>query len=267
MTNAYYITDRRVDRLGLGLDSERLPVKATEFLTKNHLDGRLLNHLDFGGWLDWKGPQPTFFDGRSEVVEDGFYQEYVQSFNGNGLIPLLTRYQPQLILMEYNAAPGWVEQLRHFPDWRLIYLDGCTAIYAHADYAKEFPTVSFPSLLTAKQIPQATDESTALLLQQIKPSKFEPWLEGFFKPQTYPMGLFSMGFFALKAEEFPSARDLFAEGLRRAGGGYEEFFFKLGISNLHLKNYPLGRTCLEDVLQLNPNDQPSLQMLNSLKNY
>src|ERR1019366_3870432 len=28
MTNAYYITDRRVDRLGLGLDSERLPVKA-----------------------------------------------------------------------------------------------------------------------------------------------------------------------------------------------------------------------------------------------
>jgi tetratricopeptide (TPR) repeat protein len=78
------------------------------------------------------------------------------------------------------------------------------------------------------------------------------------------MGLFSMGFFALKAGEYSSARDLFAEGLRCAGGGYEEFFFKLGVSNLHLKNYPLGKACLEDVLQLNPNDQPSLQMLNGL---
>src|SRR5579872_2906545 len=44
LTNAFYITDRRVDRLGLGLDPERLPVKAAEFLTEHHLDGRLLNH-------------------------------------------------------------------------------------------------------------------------------------------------------------------------------------------------------------------------------
>jgi hypothetical protein len=78
------------------------------------------------------------------------------------------------------------------------------------------------------------------------------------------MGLSNMGLFALKTMEFPSARDLFAEGLRRAGGGYDEIFFNLGVANLHLKNYSLGRTCLEDVLQLSPDDRPSHQMIDNL---
>jgi len=263
-TNAFYITDRRVDRLGLGLDAERLPVKAAGFLAQNHLDGRLLNHLDFGGWLDWKGPQPTFIDGRSEVVEDGFYNEYIRSFQGTGLMTLLIRYRPQLILMEYNAAPGWVEQLQHFPDWRLIYLDECAAIYASSDYAKDFPALSFPSLLPARQIPPQTDESITQLLQQVKPSRVQTWLEGFFRPRDYPMGLCSMGLFALKTGEYPSARDLFAAGLRRAGGGYDEVFFNLGVSNLHLKNYSLGRTCFEDALQLYPDNQSARQMMADL---
>ncbi len=143
-TNAFYVSDRRNDRMGLGLDSERLPVKAVQFMVQNRLDGRILNDLNFGGWLDWQGPQPTFIDGRLEVPEDSFYEQYRQSFNPAGLIPLLAITQAQLVVMEYNSSIPWADQLHRFQDWRLIYLDGCTAIYSRKDYAPQVPTLEYP---------------------------------------------------------------------------------------------------------------------------
>jgi len=80
------------------------------------------------------------------------------------------------------------------------------------------------------------------------------------------MGTFSMGLFALRTAEYESAQTLFMDGLRQTRGTFDEPYFNLGVSSLHLKQYRLGRLCLEDVLQLNPNDVPSKRMLQSLPN-
>jgi hypothetical protein len=57
---------------------------------------------------------------------------------------------------------------------------------------------------------------------------------------------------------------LFFETLRRTGGGYEETYFNLGVSYLHLQNNLLGRVCLERALQLNPENPSTRQMLAGL---
>jgi hypothetical protein len=266
-TNAFYLSDRRNDRIGLGLDTERLPTKAVEFMIQNRLDGQMLNDLNFGGWLDWQGPQPTYIDGRLEVPEDSFYGQYRQSFGPTGLIPLLAVYQAQLVVMEYNSSFPWADQLNHFQDWRLIYLDECTAIYARKDYAPQIPALSFSDFIKSRGIPEETDVSLIGQLQGLSPSKFSSWLDGFYHPQVYPMGTFSMGLFALRMGEYPTARDIFMEGFRETNGAYGEVFFNLAVANLHLKSYVLGRRCLQYSLGLEPHNPAAIQMLNSLGGY
>jgi hypothetical protein len=266
-TNAFYLSDRRNDRIGLGLDMERLPVKAVQFMIQNRLDGQMLNDLNFGGWLDWQAPQPTYIDGRLEVPEDSFYQQYRQSFGPTGLIPLLAVYQAQLVVMEYNSSFPWADQLNRFQDWRLIYLDECTAIYARKGYAPQIPALSYPELLKSIGIPQETEVSVMGQLQNLRPSKFSSWLAGFYLPQVYSMGTFNMGLFALRTGEYQASRDLFMEGFRQTNGTYGEVFFNLAVANLRLKSYVVGRRCLQYSLGLEPNNPAALQMLNSLVSY
>jgi hypothetical protein len=266
-TNAFYISDRRLDRFGWGVDKTVLPVKAVEFLNENNLNGKILNHLNFGGWLDWRGPQPTFIDGRLEVMEDDFYREYLQSYgSGPGLAFLMARYQPQLILDDYNAAPQWVEQLSHFPEWRLIYLDGCSVLYTVQGYAPQIPAIHLPLILRNYGI---TSDLTGdvQLAQNTPPSKWGAWFAGFYKPQNYPMELMSLGLLALHNGDYETAESFFAEGLRRAGGGYHEIFYNLGIANLHLRRYSLGKICLEKSLALEPGNQDTQRMLGELRYY
>ncbi len=266
-TNAFYLSDRRNDRMGLGLDTDRLPVKAVHYMIQNRLDGQMLNDLNFGGWLDWQGPQPTYIDGRLEVPDDSFYGQYKQSFAPAGLIPLLAITQAQLVVMEYNSAISWADQLQRFQDWRLIYLDECTAIYARKDYAPQIPALSYADFTKSIGIPSETDISVMGQLQNLRPSKFSSWIEGFYQPQFYAMSTFSMGLFAMRMGEYQAARDIFMEGFRQTNGAYGEVFFNLAVANLHLKNYAIGKWCLQYSLGLEPNNPSAIQMLNSLRSY
>jgi hypothetical protein len=261
-TNAYYISDRRVDRFGWGLGEICLPLEAVRFLRENHLDGRMLNSLDCGGWVDWQAPQPSFIDGRLDVMGDDFYRDYTESYEPGGLQPLLARYQPQLVLMDYNACGPWADQLKGSPDWRLIYLDTCSALYAAKDYAPQFQPVELYNLLPAFGISIFNNDEISAFVSQISPDRLGTWLGGFYKGQNYPLGLSGLGLFAMKYGQYWAAQALFLKGLQETGGGYGEIYFNLGIASLHLGNFSLGRLCLQDTLQLDPNNPEALRMLN-----
>jgi len=266
LTNAYYISDRRMTRLGLGLDTEKIPVKAVEFLAQNHLEGRIINDMGMADWLVWEGPQPVFIDGRQQVMGDKFYREYQESFKAGGLAALIESYQPSLIALEYNDTVPWAVQLKFMSDWRLIYVDGGFAIYAKKDYAPTIPAFSFSDLLRQENINMDSAQAIGLI-SGTQPTKWKTWLEGFYRPQTYPNELMSLGLMALHYGDYETAQNLFAESLRKAGGGYFEVFFNLGVANLQLNRYSLGKTCLQKALELNPGDSATLQMLASLQSF
>ncbi len=263
-TNAYYITDRRNERIGWGVDDQTLPVKAAQYLVQNHLDGKMLNDLNTGGWLDWQAPQPTFIDGRLEVPDDSFYRQTMETFKPGGLIPLLAITQAELVVMEYNTAMSWADQLNRTNNWRLIYLDECTAIYAREDYAPQIPILSLTGLLRSRQIADQDDATVEAQLRGLPLSRFDSWLNGFYQSQTYQMGDFSMGLFALRTKNYQAARDLFMEGLRGTTGVYGEVFFNLAVANLRLQNFSLGKLCLDDTLAIDPQNSSALQMKKSL---
>lgn len=259
-TDSYYVSDRRNDRIGLGLDYQVLPAKACQFLAQNGLNGRMLNDLNSGGWLDWQALQPTFMDSRLEVPEDSFYPQILQSYAPGGLIPLLAVTDAQLVVLDYNASWPWVDQLNRFSNWRLIYLDECAAVYARSDYAAQIPSLSFPTLLASLGIPPETGASSRSQLVGLSVSRWATWFKGFYQHQTYAMGDLSMGLFALRAKAYGPARDLLMEGFRRTNGPYPEIFLDLALVHLALGEPETARLCLEYTIQLDPQNKKATEI-------
>ena len=170
ITNAWYMNNNSFNKTGMGINASHQPVQAADFLVRNHLDGRILNSIGFGGWLSWALPQPVFIDGRLEVIKEDLYEELTRSWKGE-LPDLIMKYHPSLIVYNYLKYYPWTLQLREMSDWRLIYSDGLTAIFAHNTYA-----VSMPE----KKLPGISSDATPT-----NPLNFNHWIQGFWRQPDY----------------------------------------------------------------------------------
>jgi len=140
ITNAYYLSNNSFNKTGIGINKHHLPSGAADFLVKNELKGRLLNSIGFGGWLSWRVEQPVFIDSRLEVMQESLYEEITASWKG-GLAQLISKYNPQLIVYNYLKYYPWTFQLKEMPDWRIIFADGTSVIFARNDYASWLPAI------------------------------------------------------------------------------------------------------------------------------
>lgn len=171
-TDAWYLKNNSFNKTGMGLDEARQPVRAVKFLLQNHLEGRILNSIGYGGWLSWELKQPVFIDGRLEVMQEGIYREITDSWY-DGLPRLISVYHPDIIIYNYLTYYPWTLQLARMADWRLIYLDGAAAIYARSGYADPIPALDI-SALPPEEAP-------------ISGGRVFFWLRGFYQPVDYQM--------------------------------------------------------------------------------
>jgi hypothetical protein len=110
---------------------EQSPAKAVEFIKANPLSGPMLNDYRFGGYLIWALPEdPVFIDGRADVYEwSGLLGEF-----GNWAT---LETDPNVLLQKYkigfclltNQSP-MARVLPLLPDWKLVYSDGNSVIFA-----------------------------------------------------------------------------------------------------------------------------------------
>lgn len=170
ITNDYYLSNNSFNKTGCGINMSHQPAMATEFLLCNHLDGRLLNSIGFGGWLSWSLPQPVFIDGRLEVMKEPIYLEVTQSWNG-GLANMIAKYHPQMIVYNYLKYYPWTFQLKEMDNWRLIYADGIAAVFADSNYARDIPAIDLSNL-----------PSPEILSSRIKSND---WISGFYCSVNY----------------------------------------------------------------------------------
>ncbi len=263
-TNAYYISDRRQDRVGLGLDTEKQPVHAAQFLVDNQLDGRILNHLNAGGWLVWKGPQKVFIDGRLEVMERDFFTEYEDSLEPDGLEKLVAKYRPDILFFNPQAAAFWILELRKMPDWRLVYLDEYFAIFLRKGYAPQVGELDQGRLLQEKGVPKPAPGGAPILLGPPYPPAFKNWLEGFYRPQAYPDGLLNMATFYFESGEPQPAEAILLEAIRLTEKKYFDLYLNLGSLYFYTGRYGESRLCAERVLADSPRNPIALKILSQL---
>jgi tetratricopeptide (TPR) repeat protein len=170
LTGSWYPENNSFNKAGLGINSSQQPARATEFLLENKLDGRILNSVGYGGWLSWTLPQPVFIDGRLEVMQEPLYVEITRSWDGN-LKALTEKYRPSLILYNYLKYYPWTRQLARMEEWRLIYVDGSTAVFAIRNYAPQIPEIDPAKLSSIHEISTGNNSLS--------------WLEGFYKSPDY----------------------------------------------------------------------------------
>ncbi len=260
VTGAYYVSDRRTDRFGLGLDFGAQPVKACEFLVQNHLDGRILNQFDDGGWLDWKGPQKTFIDSRLEVFGGKFYSEYLRFNDSGSLEGLADKYQANILFFNPLNA-HWTMLLQSVPDWRLVYLDATAAIFLRRGYADQVPDLDYNRLLSEAGVSRSILSESSTLLQASPPPLWDCIWEDLYKPVVFPNSLQNLGIFCANSGHPEASESLFLEAIHQTGGRYYDFYYNLGLLYAYTGRRPEAALCMQRVLREKPGDPTARQIL------
>ena len=264
ITNAHYFSNRLSDRFGLGLDQETLPVRACQFLAQNHLDGRIINTLDAGDWLDWQGPQATFVDGRLDVMGEAFLEEYSASLGERGPEPLIEKYKPDIIFFNPLYALQWMAILNQRPDWRLVYLDECTALYLRKGYADQIACLDYDRLLMERGLSKSIVSQSPSLLSISPPSVWSNLVDDFYKPSDYSNGLLNLGIFTTYTGHPEVAETCLLEGIQRTHGRYYDYYYNLGCLYYYSKRYNEALACMKRVLRDQPQNPIALQIAQAL---
>jgi hypothetical protein len=269
VTDAYYRSDIRAERFGLGLDEEKLPVEASLFMAREHLDGRILNSPNFGAWLEWSLNEPVFMDTRWEVMGESLYRRYLDmTFSKNqsmgGLGGTLIQTGAQIVVFEPRIEGSWGGQLIRMPDWRLVYLDDSAAIYLKKGYRDDLPDFNWEGMVSSLGLHPVTREDLLSAFSGLGTSSLANWVDGFYRKWDFPWGLLNRSLMAQQygKPEVQLALDL--EMVRRTGG-FERPFLEMVIQDcMNLKNTPGARMGFQRLLQMDPGDKNAMKGFFSL---
>ncbi|OPX18385.1 hypothetical protein BXT86_01455 [candidate division WOR-3 bacterium 4484_100] len=268
ITNAFYI-EQGGGNFGLGLDRFVHPLGAAEFITRNRLQGRILNDMNHGSWLIWGVRQPVFIDGRLEVMKERFFKEYHLSHTKGGLKKLVKKYRPDMIIYDYSypEALAWDIDLMTMTDWRPIYWDHRSVIYARKDFAVEIPTLDFLQNIAQMKIDTTIDKKRAWDILRL-PSKGKSllWLEGFYREQYFPYDLMQMAFYAYMNLKFRAAEILYLEVLRRSRYHLKNVYYNLGAVYYFGGKYKKALYCYQRVLEEEPDNKKARARIFELRN-
>ncbi len=265
ITNAYYVAGLRTDRFGLGLNLIDLPVQACRFLHRYHLRGRVINQLDAGGWLDWRGySNQTFIDGRLSVMGKKFYTVYIQSLQQpQGLEGLIQKYHPQIIFFNPTLADLWTSDLSRMPrQWRLVYVDGAAAIYLQNSYAPQVPAITQHVLLSEHGISRAIVNHFYELVNQSYVTQRRTRWKDWFQPSRYSTSLLNLAIFSTYDQHPRTAVAFLLEDIKRTRGRAMDLIYDLGCVYYYAHQYLQSRICMQRVLIWNPHIAFAQQIVN-----
>jgi tetratricopeptide (TPR) repeat protein len=260
--DAYYIASRRPSRFGLGWNRIILPLGAAEFAMRAGLTGPVLNHLNFGGTLMWKLPQPVFIDGRLEVVGERFYDEYRQAFDSEeALEAAVSRYGVQWMVFPYAINPTLLKQLSRDARWRLAYVDDLSVIFvrqasgaiAPVDPSLDARIGADPRRIEVRSLPGLGGAA--------RPGEIRHWMAGLFHREDFPSVDFNLGLFHFFRGEPVRAERRFAAAIQETGGAYYEMYANLAATLYWQKRLPEARDCDRIVLESDPGNRLALDRL------
>src|ERR1019366_4176179 len=110
-------------------ESEQYPRAALEFMQRQHLNGKIFNLYEQGGYIEWNAPElKTFIDGRTDIfVYNGTFDDYLSAIWIRRPFYVLDKYQIDYVLLEPNLPLIYL--LEHSPAWRLIYSDKVAVLF------------------------------------------------------------------------------------------------------------------------------------------
>jgi hypothetical protein len=132
-------TEKYTYRRGAGVFEGILPVRASEFIKANDLQGRMFNSYNHGGYLIWQlwPERQVFIDGREDVyVKAGVIDEYLGAFDSRENWELLVaRHGIDYAVLNYpvEVPPSPDSSLDRLAfdrsSWALVFMDDAATVY------------------------------------------------------------------------------------------------------------------------------------------
>ncbi len=259
--DAYYIAHRRQDRFGIGWNELSLPVGAADYAGRAGLDGRVLNHLNFGGYLIWSRGQPVFIDGRLEVIGEEFFDVYRGILADAGALEsAVALYDIRWSVFPYGVAPRLLARLSADPRWTLAYVDPLAVVFVRTGTLA--PERIDPGA-RAELGPAATLDLRSVPQLGADPGRgaLARWLSGLVRRERFPSEPFYLGLFHYWRGDAARAAPRFAEAIRDSDGAYFETFLNLGSALYRLGRLDEARDCYRVVLERRPGNRVARQRL------
>lgn len=222
---------------GITIDKQSVPVDATEFLNKNKIYGRILNHLDFGGYLMFNYPEKVFIDGRLELTTPEFFNKYFNSFKANGLENLIREYDPEIIILPFTKAVSWWSYLIRNKNYRAVYFDGLAAIYLKNGKFGDIRE------LTAFDVKFNAYEDINSAINENKPSRYMAVLKSFFQKQYVPLDEQNKATFCFTYGYGDAGLQYSALGIKKATVNPINIFYNLSLYFNDNKKYNEAAIC------------------------
>lgn len=271
MTGNYYISYGRGVDFGIGLNENSFPVDALEHLNNLNLNGRIINDIGYGGWLEWQYPNQVFIDGRLEVIGEDLYREFLDAVNNNKLADLINKYNAVMVIFNHGSTVSWISQLREMPGWGLTYLDDNTAVYGKAD---ALPTAKMNSIINffkeeGYNLDYTEDDINRIL--NINPGfETSDWFAGFYKPHKQYLNLNDFALFCLEILRLKEAELTYLNILDKSNGKLQpeilkELYFNLGTIYHYNKKYNNALKCYYIAIKYDPNNPELGKRITELK--
>ncbi len=158
----------------------------------------------------------------------------------------------------------WMVYLNQRPDWRLVYLDECTAIYLRKGYAEQITELDYSRLLAERGLSKSIASQSPSLLTMTPPSSWISFGKDFYQSSTYSNGLLNLGIFTTYSAHPEVAETCLLEGIQRTQGRYDDYYYNLGCLYYYGRRYNEALTCMKRVLRDQPQNPVALQITRSL---
>ena len=173
---------------------------------------------------------------------------------------LIDKYNPQLIAYNYAFASNWSLLLRTLPDWRIIYIDKNSIVYARNDYATNIPDMNLEDVLVLNGFQTNVSEQKITEIFKLKPkSQFRNWLSGFYEKKRNYTGLSNLALYAIESEDFRAAEIIYLHIIKSANGRLDKFQMNLynNLGNIYFIRKDLNKAlyCYHIYLLNNPDDE------------
>jgi hypothetical protein len=129
---------RAPTRSGWGIDADRFPVGAVDFLEEKKLSAPFLNDFDIGGYLLYRlhPARRVFIAGNTSMYPVSFFETYVTDVVGPkpDLDDLVARFHIETVVWDLVSPAGqnlFVALAKH-PAWKLVYMDHAAVVFTTA---------------------------------------------------------------------------------------------------------------------------------------
>jgi hypothetical protein len=224
-------------RFGISIDEQSVPVEATAFLNRNKIYGKLLNHLDFGGYLMFNYPEKIFIDGRLELPKPELFKKYFNGLKAGGLESLLAEYDPEIIIFPFTKAVAWWSYLIKSKNYRAVYFDGLAAIYLKNGTFENVPA------LTEEMVKTNSTEDIYAMIQEDKPTRTVAVLKSFFQKQYFPIDEQNKATFCFTYGYGKAGLEYSAAGINKATVNPANIFYNLSLHFTDIKKYSEAAIC------------------------